>query len=161
LKPQLDKSALSIRTATSIRDVEAINEFFNSAEIKNDLHWFTYRDTLERAFERDKRELYYVEETSGTIIGSLMVWCKSRVLHKGDAQIRLVAVSRTTRNAGIGRCLCKQAEEFARTHNKTQMIADVVDGSPAVDFWNSLGYEIRSEWETKNGTDMLTVGKEL
>ena len=142
-------------------DVEAINEFFNSSEIKQDLHWFTYRDTLKRAFERDDRELYYVEETSGMLIGALMVWCESRVLDKGKSQIRLVAVSRVARGAGIGRYLCEKAEEFARSHGKTQMIADVVDGSPAVGFWKSIDYDVQSQWETKKGTGMLTVEKSL
>lgn len=142
-------------------DVEALNDFFNSSEIKQDLHWFTYRDTLERAFEKDDRELYHVEEASGTLIGGLMVWCESRVLDKGEAQIRLVAVSRVARGAGIGRYLCEEAEEFARSHGRTQMIADVVDGSPAVGFWKSLDYDVQSQWETKKGTSMLTVEKSL
>jgi len=161
LKSKLDRTALPVQSASSMDDVEAINEFFNSSEIKQDLHWFTYRDTLERAFERDDRELYYVEETSGTLIGALMVWCESRVLDKGEAQIRLVAVSRVARGAGIGRYLCEEAEEFARSHGKTQMIADVVDGSPAVGFWKSLDYDVQSQWETKKGTSMLTVEKSL
>lgn len=161
MKSEIDKTALSIQSASSIDDVESINEFFNSPEIKEDIHWFTYRDTLERAFERDDRELYYVEEASGTLIGALMVWCESRVLDKNEAQIRLVAVSRVGRGAGIGRYLCKEAEEFAQSHKKTHMIADVVDGSPAVEFWKSLSYDIQSEWETKKGTKMLTVKKPL
>jgi len=161
LKPKIDENVLSIQTASSTNDVEAINDFFNSPGIKNDLHWFTYRDTLERAFERGDRELYYVEETSGTLIGSLMVWCESRVLDEHEAQIRLVAVSEVVRTAGIGRSLCEEAEKFARSHGKKQIIADVVEGSPAVGFWKSIGYEVQSEWKTKKGTRMLTVEKWL
>ena len=161
MKSKLDKTALPIQAASSINEVEDINDFFNSSEIKNDLHWFTYRDTLKRAFERGDRELYYVEEASETLIGALMVWCESRILDKNEAQIRLVAVSRVGRGAGIGRYLCEEAEEFARSHGKEQMIADVVKGSSAVEFWKSIGYEVQSGWETKKGTEMLTVEKGL
>jgi ribosomal protein S18 acetylase RimI-like enzyme len=161
LKSELDETALSVKSASSLEDVKAINEFFNSPEVKKDLHWFTYRDTLDRAFKRDDRKLYYVEETSGTLIGALMVWCESRVLEKNEAQIRLVAVSRDARDAGIGRHLCIEAEEFAQSYGKTHMIADVVDGSPAVEFWKSLSYDVQTEWETKKGTNMLTVRKSI
>ena len=141
--------------------MEAINDFFNLSGIKNDLHWFTYKDTLERAYEREDRELYYIEETSGLLIGALMVWCESRVLDEHEAQIRLVAVSEVNRGVGIGHYLCEEAEKFARSHGKKQMIADVVEGSPAVGFWKSIGYEVQSEWKTKKGTRMLTVEKQL
>lgn len=161
MKSKLNKTVLPVRSASSIDDVEAINDFFNSPEIKNELHWFTYRDTIERAFERDDRRLYYVKEKSGTLIGALMVWCESRVLKEEEAQIRLVAVSKVARGAGIGRYLCEGAEGFAQQHNKKQMIADVVEGSPAVGFWRSIGYEVQSEWKTKKGTPMLTVEKLL
>jgi ribosomal protein S18 acetylase RimI-like enzyme len=161
LKSKLSKTVLPVQAASSIDDVEAINDFFNSPEIKNELHWFTYRDTLERAFERDDRKLYYVKEKSGTLIGALMVWCESRVLEEEEAQIRLVAVSKVARGAGIGRYLCEEAERFAQEYKKEQMIADVVDGSPAVGFWKSIGYEVQSEWETKKRTPMLTVEKPL
>ena len=70
MKSKLNKTVLPVQTASSIDDVEAINDFLNSPEIKNELHWFTYRDTLERAFERDDRKLYYVKEKSGTLIGA-------------------------------------------------------------------------------------------
>lgn len=150
-----------VQAASSINDVESVNDFFNSSEIKNELHWFTYRDTLQRAFERDDRKLYYVKETSGTIIGSLMVWCESRVLDENEAQIRLVAVSKVARGVGIGRYLCEEAEDFARNYGEKQMRADIVEGSPAVGFWKSIGYKIRSKWETKKGTRMLTVEKSL
>lgn len=159
MKSKLDKTVLPVQTVSSIDGVEAINDFLNSPEIKNELHWFTYRDTLERAFERDDRNLYYVKEKSGTLIGALMVWCESRVLEEEEAQIRLVAVSKVARGAGIGRYLCEKAELFAQEHKKEQMIADVVGGSPAVGFWKSIGYEVQSEWETKKGTPMLTVEK--
>jgi len=161
LKSKLDKTVLPVQAASSIDDVEEVNDFFNSAEIKNELHWFTYRDTLERAFERDDRNLYYVKEKSGTLIGALMVWCESRVLEEEEAQIRLVAVTNVARGAGIGRYLCEEAEGFAQVHEKKQMIADVVEGSPAVGFWKSIGYEVQSEWETKKGTPMLTVEKQI
>lgn len=161
MKSMGDSSARSIQQATSLDEVDNINAFFNSTEIKNDLHWFTYRDTLVRAFERDDRELYYVEDDSDGIVAALMVWCESRVLEDGEAQIRLVAVSPDSRGQGLGESLCSRAEEFARNQRKESMIADVVTGSPAVKFWKSIGYNNQSEWETKKGTSMLTVEKSL
>jgi ribosomal protein S18 acetylase RimI-like enzyme len=150
-----------VTEAQSLNDVERINEFLNSTEIKTDLHWFTYRDTLVRAFERADRRLLYVEDDIGEIVGSLMVWCESRVLGKGEAQIRLVAVSPDCRNSGIGSRLCEYAERFAREKSQDRMIADVVTSSEAVDFWESIGYTPVEEWETSNGRSMLTVQKPL
>jgi len=147
--------------AAGLDDVERINEFFNSTEIKTDLHWFTYQDTLVRAFNREDRRLLYVENDEGDIIGALMIWCKSRMLDKGKAQIRLVAVSPDYRNDGIGRLLCEHAEAFAAEESQDRMIADVVSFSPAVEFWTSIGYNPIKEWETSGGRLMLTVQKTL
>lgn len=161
MKSVVDNVILPIRSATCLEQVEEINNFFNSAEIKEDLHWFTYRDTLERAFEREDRELFFVRDDNGNIIGALMVWCESRILDDPEAQIRLVAVSRAARGENIGRHLCEEAEKFAEECEKEVMIADVVKGSPAVEFWKSIGYTVRDEWETNKGTHMLTVEKVL
>lgn len=152
---------MGVSEAASLDDVERINEFFNSTEIKTDLHWFTYRDTLARAFDREDRRLLYVENEEGEITGALMVWCESRVLDEGEAQIRLVAVSPDYRNDGIGSLLCEYAEEFALRESQNRMIADVVASAPAVEFWKSIGYDPIEEWETSGGRSMLTVQKSL
>ncbi|MFC3477740.1 GNAT family N-acetyltransferase [Halobacterium litoreum] len=152
---------MKVSSATSPDDVERINAFFNSTEIKTDLHWFTYRDTLDRAFEREDRQLLYVDNDDGEIIGALMVWCQSRVLDPGEAQIRLVAVSPDNRDEGLGRLLCECAEAFARRQSQDRMIADVVASAPAVEFWKSIGYDPLEEWETRGGRSMLTVQKPL
>ncbi len=149
-----------VTPATSIDDVERINRFFNSSEIKEDLHWFTYQDTLERAYERDDRSLLYIE-SNDRIIAGLMIWCKSRVLDPGEAQIRLVAVDRDYRGRGIGSHLCECAEAFAARQSQDQVIADVVAESPAVAFWKSIGYNVIDEWNTDGGRRMLTVKKTL
>lgn len=150
-----------VSAAASVEDVERINQFFNSTAIKRDLHWFTYRDTLVRAFERDARRLLYVEDSDDEIIGSLMVWCESRVLDEGEAQIRLVAVDPDERGDGIGALLCECAEAFAVRQSQTRMVADAVASTPAVDFWHSIGYETVEEWETDGGREMVTVEKQL
>lgn len=59
--------------------IDQLNEFFNSTQIKQDLHWFTHRDTLVRAFDRNNRELFYLRP-QGSIVAAAMVWCGSRVL---------------------------------------------------------------------------------
>lgn len=150
-----------VSTAESEDDVDRVNQFFNSTEIKRDLHWFTYRDTLIRAFEREARRLLYVEDKHGNVVGALMVWCESRVLDDGEAQIRLVAVDPDHRGDGIGVLLCECAEAFAIRQSQDRMIADVVTGSQAVDFWHSIGYETVEEWKTDGGRAMLTVEKPL
>ena len=150
-----------VSEAASLNDVERINEFFNSTDIKTDLHWFTYRDTLVRAFDREDRQLLYVENDKENIVGALMVWCKSRVLEEGEAQIRLVAVSPDYRNEGVGSLLCEHAETFALQKSQNRMIADVAACSPAVEFWKSIGYDSIEEWETSSGRSMLTVQKFL
>lgn len=156
-----ESKLLTVSEAASLNDVERINEFFNSTEIKTDLHWFTYRETLVRAFERGDRRLFYVENDKDDIVGALMVWCQSRVLDDGEAQIRLVAVSPDYRDEGIGGLLCEYAEAFALRESQDRMIADVVASSPAVEFWKSIGYDPIEEWETSGGRSMLTVQKTL
>ena len=139
-------------------DVGRVNEFFNSPAIKRDLHQFTYRDTLDRAFERADRRLFYIER-DGEVVAALMVWCESRVLGDDEAQIRLVAVSPEYRGERIGRSLCERAEQFASNHGENQMSADVMADSQAVEFWKSLGYSTAQEWETDRGTEMYRVVK--
>lgn len=156
-----ERQSREVSGAMSVEDVDRINQFFNSREIKRDLHWFTYRDTLIRAFERDSRQLLYVEKDDGEIIGALMVWCESRVLDDGEAQIRLVAVNSEHRGEGLGDLLCECAESFAARNSQTRMIADVAASSPAVDFWHTIGYKTVEEWETDGGRSMLTVQKQL
>lgn len=150
-----------VSESESLDDVERINEFFNSTEIKTDLHWFTYRDTLVRAFDREDRRLLYVENEEGNIVGALMVWCESHVLDEGEAQIRLVAVSPNYRNDGIGSLLCEHAEAFALRESQNRMIAEVAASTPAVEFWKSIGYDAIEEWETSGGRSMITVQKTL
>jgi len=141
-------------------DVGRVNQFFNRKTIKDELHRFTYRTTLDRAFERDDRRLFYVED-DGDLIGALMVWCESRVLDPEEAQIRLVAVHPQYRNQNIARRLCEKAEGFALDYNKERVSADVAQSSSALEFWQSCGYEICTEWETDNGRGMYRVEKQL
>ena len=142
------------------QDVGRVNQFFNTKAIKEELHQFTYRTTLDRAFERDDRRLFYVED-DGDIVSALMVWCESRVLESEEAQIRLVAVHPDYRNQGLARALCAKAEEFASEYGEEKMSADVAQDSPAVEFWKSWGYEIAYGWETDNGREMYRVEKSL
>lgn len=146
--------------AANKADVDRVNEFFNLRPIKRDLHRFTYRDTLDRAFDRDDRRLLYVE-SDGVIVAALMVWCESRVLDDNEAQIRLVAVKPEYRGLGIGQSLCNQAEQFASEYGEHKMSADVMAKSPSVEFWGSLGYIVEEEWTTDNGRPMYRVSKTL
>lgn len=150
----------SLQNATGEEDVSRVNEFFNTKTIKEELHRFTYRTTLDRAFERDDRRLFYFEYGSD-IIAALMIWCESHVLDPDEAQIRLVAVHPNHRDDGFAQSLCNRAEEFAYEHGEEKISADVAQNSDAVGFWNACGYDIAYEWETENGREMYRVEKAL
>jgi ribosomal protein S18 acetylase RimI-like enzyme len=152
--------SIAIEQAADEDDVGRVNEFFNMRPIKRDLHQFTYRDTLDRAFNRDDRRLFYIEK-DGTIVAALMIWCESRVLDDDEAQIRLVAVKPEYRGRGLGRALCERAEQFASEFGKEKMSADVMAESQAVGFWQALGYMVEEEWTTDNGRSMHLVSKPL
>jgi GNAT superfamily N-acetyltransferase len=137
-----------------------VNDFFNSAQIKSELHWFTHRDTLKRAAEREDRRLFYIE-MDGRIRAALMVWCESRVLNSTQAQIRLVAVHPDFRGRGIGEAMVEAAMQFARSCEKDQMIADVAEGSPAVRFWQACGFTQAEEYQTSGGRDMYRMATRI
>lgn len=137
-----------------------LNEFFNSPQIKSELHWFTHRDTLERASDRDDRRLLYIRPHD-TILGGLMVWCESRVLESHQGQIRLVAVDSDYRNYGLGAYLVSRAVDFARSCGKGEMIADVAAEAPAVAFWERTGFTKAAEYETSGGRLMYRMRKQI
>lgn len=137
-----------------------LNKFFNSSQIKSELHWFTHRDTLERAAQRDDRRLYYFAPGQ-QIIGGLMVWCESRVLEADEAQIRLVAVDPDYRDYGVGRYLVNTAIDFGLSHGKESMIADVAAEAPAVEFWEMCGFSKTEEYETKGGRLMYRMMRRI
>lgn len=140
--------------------VQLVNEFFNLKEVKDELGWFTYIETLQRAFQRSDRRLFYIEQGQN-ITGALMVWCKSNVLKKEEAQIRLVAVHPDHRRRGIGSTLCRNAENFARSHGQSEMVADVSSRQPVIAFWGSIGYSRKDSWLTDNGKEMVRVSRSL
>lgn len=134
----------------------AVNELFNEPQIKNELHWFTHRDTLERAANRPDRRVYYLGPPEH-LRGAIMVWCESRVLDPDEAQIRLVAVRPNARGYGIGRDLVDRAIAFARSYEKPTMIADVGAETPAVSFWRHLGFERCETYDTGGGRRMFRM----
>lgn len=140
--------------------IEELNEFFNSSQIKQELHWFTHRDTLDRAFERDDRELFYIRPQN-RIAAASMVWCESRVLEKQQAQIRLIATRPDCRGHGFARMLVDACVSFAQVHNKTEIIADVAEEAPATQFWDSCGFEIETIYETDGGRSMMRMSREI
>jgi GNAT superfamily N-acetyltransferase len=149
-------------TAKTVGDDEesliGLNEFFNNSQIKSELHWFTHRDTLERAAERDDRRLYYIAPRSRFLAG-LMLWCESRVLEPHQAQIRLVAVDPGYRNYGLGSYLVAEAIDFAHKYRKEQIIADVAAESFAVEFWTSCGFSKIDDYHTDGGRQMIRMNR--
>lgn len=138
--------------------VSDLNNFFNSPQIKSELHWFTHRDTLERAADRDDRRLLYIRPHE-TILAGLMVWCESRVLESHQSQIRLVAVDPDHRDYGLGAYLVSCAIDFAHSQKKREIIADVAAESPAVVFWKQIGFKKVSEYKTSGERLMYQMQK--
>lgn len=140
--------------------VKDLNDFFNSSQIKQELHWFTHRDTLKRAFERDDRELFYIQPQNH-IAAASMVWCESRVLETEQAQIRLIATRSGCRGHGFARMIVDACVSFAQFRDQTEMIADVAQEAPATRFWEACGFEIKTTYETDGGRAMLRMSREI
>lgn len=140
--------------------IDAIQSLFNQKQIKKELHWFTYRDALERAVRRDDREIFYITD-SDDIIAASMVWCESRVLENDRAQIRLIAVHPDARGQNLGRALVRESERFAVQQKKETMIAEADADSQAKGFWEAIGYSELSRRSTENGRKMVLMGYEL
>jgi GNAT superfamily N-acetyltransferase len=140
--------------------VDELNEFFNSTQIKQELHWFTHRDTLARAFNRDDRELFYLRP-QGNIVAAAMVWCESRVLEANQAQIRMIATHPDYRGHGFARMLVEACNSFARSWDQTEMIADVAEEAPATEFWEASGFRITDRYTTDSGRAMLRMSRDI
>lgn len=140
--------------------VDELNEFFNSTQIKQELHWFTHRDTLARAFNRDDRELFYLRP-QGNIVAAAMVWCESRVLEANQAQIRMIATHPDYRGHGFARMLVEACNSFARSWDQTEMIADVAEEAPATEFWVASGFRIADMYTTDSGRAMLRMSRDI
>ncbi|WP_436903556.1 GNAT family N-acetyltransferase [Halovenus halobia] len=141
--------------------IDEIQSLFNQEQIKEEIHWFTYRDALERAVRRGDRAIFYIANADNDIIAASMVWCESRVLEKNQGQIRLIAVHPDARGQGLGRALVRESERFAADHNKQTMIAEVSAGTRAKDFWEKVGYSEVSHRSTENGREMVLMENDL
>lgn len=140
--------------------VAELNSFFNLHQIKRELHWFTHRDTLQRAFERDDRELFYIRPQEHIVAGS-MVWCESRVLEPEQAQIRLIATRPDHRHYGFARMLVDACISFAQSHGQTELIADVDKEAPATKFWKSCDFELKHTYQTDGGRAMVRMSRDI
>lgn len=140
--------------------VKELNEFFNLSKIKQELHWFTHYDTLERAFEREDRELFYIRPLDSVVAAS-MVWCESRVLEPKQAQIRLIATHPNYRKHGLARMLVDTCVLFAQFHDQTELIADVAEESQATRFWKRCSFEMKTTYETDGGRTMIRMRRDI
>lgn len=143
-------------------DIDRIQSLYNHEQIKQELHWFTYREALERAVERDDRTIFYQSlPDEDQVVGASMVWCESRVLDDMEAQIRLIAVHPDYRNQDLGRTLVEHSEGFARQFGKNNLIAEAAADSSAIDFWAAVGFSKQNKRTTKGGREMIVMGKQL
>lgn len=153
----LQKPSIEVADTSQI---DSIQSLFNQKQIKKELHWFTYRDALERAVRRDDRDIFYIAD-SDEIIAASMVWCESRVLENDQAQIRLIAVHPDVRGQYLGQALVRESERFAVHHKKGIMIAEADADSQAKRFWEAIGYIELSRRSTEKGRKMVVMGCEL
>jgi len=138
------------------KEIDLICSFFNSKRIKKELNQFTYSKTIELAISRKDRNVYFIED-GGNIVACSMVWCESSILEPNEAQIRLIAVSPSYREEGLGRKLVFHSIEFARKWNKNKIIVDTLKNSNSLPFWKNLGFNSFNNWKTKNGTKMIRL----
>lgn len=148
---------LPTKSSTTVDD---LNDFFNSTKIKQELHWFTHRDTLVRALDRHDRELFHIRP-QGKILAAAMIWCESRVLESDQAQIRLIATRPDYRDHGFARMLVNECISFAQSWDKTEMIADVAEEAPATEFWLVNEFDITGTRITDSGREMLRMSREI
>lgn len=151
-----NRTRIQLKVATTDKEIDRVQEFFNSDPVRKELHTFTYRDGLNRAVEREDRRLYYTENQD-TITSAAMAWNESRVLEDDEAQIRLIATHPEYRRQGFATQLTEQAVAFASEWGKDRMKIEVAANQPAVDFWRDQGFRDREYWETDNGREMITM----
>ena len=149
-----------IQSPSTEDEITELNSFFNQNQITQELHTFTHRDNLDRAFEWDTRRLYYIRDND-EIVAGLMIWCESRILDDGEAQIRLLATDPDHRRQGLGTKLVEKAIEFARAHNKTLLKAETSTDGVSVDFWKASGFLPHSRRTTDNGREMLMLMRDI
>lgn len=95
-------------------------------------------DTLEeiaRKVERDP-DLFLVAEHDGRIVGTVIGGFDGR-----RGMIYHLAVDPSQRKRGLGRQLMNEVEQRLRTKGCYKAYLLVMDGNPAVEFYESLGWE--------------------
>lgn len=150
----------TIQTAKE-EDIDEIQELYNLKQIKKELHWFTYREGLERAVQNEGRDILFIQNNEDQVIAASMIWCESRVLDPGEAQIRLIAVHPEYRDLGLGTDLVEASEEYAKKSGKNILIAETATSSDAKEFWIAMNFEIKSKRTTDGGRMMSLVEKQL
>lgn len=144
----------------SYGEIDELNSFFNQNQITDELHTFTRRDNLERAFQSEARRLYYIRDDS-EIVAGLMVWSESQILDEHEAQIRLLATDPEYRRQGLATKLVEEAIEFARAHENTFIKAETSTDGVSVDFWMASGFLPHETRTTDNGREMLMLTRSI
>ncbi len=89
-------------------------------------------------------------ESDGVLLGYL-AWERHED-HTGPhvvAHLRMILVDPDAQGAGLGRLLMDHFEDEARARGCTKVLFDVVTGSPARAFYDSLGYRHWSDYMEK------------
>ncbi|SFR58284.1 GNAT family N-acetyltransferase [Halogeometricum limi] len=156
---EFERSA--IKTARP-EDIDRIQRLYNHNQIKKELHWYTYRDGLERAVSNEGRDILFTDDNeTEEVIGASMVWCESRVLKPGQAQVRLIAVHPDFRSTGLGADLIEASENYAKEAGKTVLIAETAASSDAKQFWLTMDFQVTSTRTTDGGREMALMKKEI
>ncbi|MFC6786402.1 GNAT family N-acetyltransferase [Halobaculum halobium] len=155
-----NKTTDKIATATTEEEIDEVQGLFNSNRISNELHSFTHRDNLERAVDQTERQLFYISE-GDIVVSAVMVWCESRILDEGEAQIRLLATHPDFRRQGLATRLVVESIKFASQHGKRSMKVEAAANDSASAYWRSIGFAPDSSRTTDNGRKMLMMKRPI
>lgn len=149
-----------VQAAKTEHEIDEVQALFNSNPISDELHSFTYRNSLEGAVKKEQRNLFYIVGRD-LIASAVMVWCESRILDQAEAQIRLLATHPNYRRQGLATQLVVESIDFASRHGKQQMKVEAAAGERSSAYWRSIGFVPVSSRTTDNGRKMLTMERSI
>jgi acetyltransferase len=98
-----------------------------------------YWQSVEQALTGGRRELL-VAELDGKVTGAAQLELAAFPNARHRAEVLKLLVHGSARRRGIGRALMRELEEVARSHGRTLLVLDTLEGHPAEQLYVALGY---------------------
>ncbi|HMK72656.1 MAG TPA: GNAT family N-acetyltransferase [Myxococcaceae bacterium] len=98
-----------------------------------------YWHGVEQALTGGRRELL-VADLDGRVAGTVQLELAAFPNGRHRAEVLKLLVHGSARRRGIGRALMREAEEVARSHGRTLLVLDTLQGHPAEHLYLALGY---------------------